>query len=73
MKRIPVETKVFVDSNVLVYTVGPDLAKAQRANEIMDLQPLVTVQVLNEFVNVTRKKLKLDWIVVRDGLEHITE
>ena len=63
----------FVDSNVLVYAVGPDLAKARRATEILDMGPLISVQVLNEFANVTRKKLKLDWSIVRDGLELITE
>jgi predicted nucleic acid-binding protein len=56
-----------------LYTVGEDEAKAHRAYEIMDTGPLISVQVLNEFANVARKKHKLDWTEVRDGLEHVRE
>jgi predicted nucleic acid-binding protein len=58
---------------VLLYTVENDEAKARRAYEIMDEGPLITVQVLNEFANVARKKFKMDWSDIRDGLEHIRE
>ncbi|NJM29200.1 MAG: PIN domain-containing protein [Rhizobiales bacterium] len=73
MRPIRVESRAFVDSNVLLYTIDDDEAKALRAYEIMDEGPLISVQVLNEFTNVARKKFKLDWPDVRDGLEHIRE
>jgi predicted nucleic acid-binding protein len=63
-----VVTKVFLDSNVLVYAAGPTSAKADRARALLANGPTISVQVLNEFVNVTRKKLKQDWTVVDEGL-----
>lgn len=65
--------RVFVDSNVLLYTVADNETKALRAYEIIDDRPLISVQVLNEFTNVAHKKYKLNWTDVRDGLEHITD
>ena len=72
-KRIPVADRVFVDSNVLLYTVDEFEDKAQRAYEILDQNPVITVQVLNEFANVALRRYRLPWDDVRDGLEHITE
>ena len=56
-----------------MYTVEDDEAKARRANEILDLKPMTSVQTLNEFANVALNKFKLSWEDVRDGLEHVTE
>jgi predicted nucleic acid-binding protein len=68
-----VASRVFVDSNVLLYSVGTDETKAARSYEVMDENPLISVQVLNEFANVARKKHKLDWPEVNDALEHVRE
>ncbi len=65
--------RIFVDSNILLYTVANDERKALRAYELIDQRPLISVQVLNEFTSVARKKYKLSWPDVRDGLEHITD
>ncbi len=62
--------RFFIDSNILLYTVGPDARKAERANKLLDERPIISVQVLNEFVNVGRKKLKLDWPRIETGLAH---
>lgn len=63
-------SKFFIDSNILLYTVGSDATKADRANRLMDEKPTISVQVLNEFVNVGRKKLKLEWNMIEVGLAH---
>jgi predicted nucleic acid-binding protein len=73
MRQIRVENRFFIDSNILLYTVGADAAKAERANELMDERPIISVQVLNEFVNVGRKKLKLEWAGIEAGLAHALE
>jgi len=52
--------KVFFDTNVLLYTLTVG-AKAETAYEIMGLGGYISVQVLNEFVNVSRKRYKLSW------------
>lgn len=66
------KTKIFIDSNVLLYTLGQNALKAERAVSIVDASPCISVQVLNEFTNVARKKLKLDWSVIKIGLMNAT-
>lgn len=51
---------VFVDTNIVVYAFGQDAAKVERAEAILEAQPTVSVQVINEFLNVCRVKLGLD-------------
>ncbi len=48
----------FLDSNTLVYWVSTDAAKASRSEELLHAGGTISVQVLNEFVNVTRRKLR---------------
>ena len=54
-------TDVFLDSNVLLYSLSPDERKRNRATSLIAARPVVSVQVLNEFVNVVRKKLKWEF------------
>ena len=51
---------VFVDTNIVVYAFGQDAAKVERAEAILESQPTISVQVINEFLNVCRVKLGLD-------------
>jgi predicted nucleic acid-binding protein len=50
----------FFDTNVLVYAVSSDSRKVQ-ADRILRAGGIVSVQVLNEFANVARNKLRHDW------------
>ena len=50
----------FFDTNVLVYAASSD-AKRQLANECLGRRGLASVQVLNEFVHVARRKFGHDW------------
>ena len=59
----------FLDTNVLIYAFSDDLAKAERAAEALAAGGSISVQVLNEFVNVCRKKLQLDWKEIEERLE----
>ncbi len=58
----------FLDTNVLIYAFSDDPAKAERAAEVLAAGGSISVQVLNEFVNVCRKKLKLDWKEIEERL-----
>jgi predicted nucleic acid-binding protein len=60
-----------VDTNVLLYALGPILEKQARAEEIISAGGLISVQVLNEFVLVARRKLKLDLPTALAALESI--
>lgn len=52
--------KAFFDTNILVYTATSD-ARKQRAVDCLGRGGVVSVQVLNEFVHVARRKLHHDW------------
>ncbi len=58
MKRTLV-TKFFADTNILLYTIGPPGDKAARANDLILSGPVISVQVLNEFIRVSTRKMKL--------------
>jgi predicted nucleic acid-binding protein len=51
---------VFVDTNIVVYAFGQDAVKVERAEAILESQPTISVQVINEFLSVCRVKLGLD-------------
>jgi len=50
----------FFDTNVLVYTVSTDRRKAT-ARLLLGGGGLISVQVVNEFIYVARKKLRHSW------------
>jgi predicted nucleic acid-binding protein len=52
--------KAFFDTNVLVYAFTPG-AKGSIAEKSLADGGLISVQVLNEFANVSRRKLELSW------------
>jgi predicted nucleic acid-binding protein len=53
--------KVFYDTNVILYLLSGDIAKADRAEELMAVGGRVSVQVLNEVAAVASRKLGLSW------------
>jgi predicted nucleic acid-binding protein len=57
----------FADTNVVVYAFAKDDAKVAIAEGILENQPTISVQVLNEFLNVCRIKLGMD-VVTRHTL-----
>ena len=58
----------FVDTNVLLCLLSPDEAKADRAEALLARRIVISVQVLNEFTNVARRKSGLDWPAVEQAL-----
>ena len=58
---------VFFDTNILIYTITAD-ARGGVARSRLGDGGVVSTQVLNEFVRVARKKLRLDWLVVESAL-----
>lgn len=55
----------FFDTNILVYAISGDSAKADRAERILSSGGVVSVQVLNEFAAVTRRKFRLEVTEIR--------
>jgi predicted nucleic acid-binding protein len=52
---------IFIDSNVILYLLSGDSAKADRAEAILDKGGIISVQVLNEVTSVCLRKLKMTW------------
>lgn len=63
--------KAFADTNVLLYLLSGDTAKADRAEAIVMTRPVISVQILNELVSVTRRKLAMSWEEVAEFLAPI--
>ncbi len=61
----------FVDSNVLLYLLSADAAKADRAEALLAGRIVISVQVLNEFASVARRKLGLAWPQVEQALADV--
>lgn len=53
--------KPFVDSNVVLYLLSGDAAKADRAQAILAAGAVISVQVLNEVTSVCLRKFKMPW------------
>ncbi len=49
--------KFFADTNIVLYTIGQDKHKRETARRIIATKPLVSVQVINESINVCLRKL----------------
>ena len=61
----------FVDTNVLLYLLSSDAVKADRAEAVLAGRIVISVQVLNEFVNVARRKMRLEWSAIEQALRDI--
>ena len=61
----------FFDTNVVLYLLSADTAKADRAEELLALGGTISVQVLNEFGAVASRKLRMPLIEIREVLIQI--
>ena len=62
----------FFDTNVLIYLLSADAAKADLIEEKLAEGATVSVQVLNEFTSVALRKLGMSVTEIREALEPIT-
>jgi predicted nucleic acid-binding protein len=58
----------FIDTNILLYIASGDPVKAAKAEEIVGLGGMISVQVLNELTNVARRKMHMSWTETHDFL-----
>ena len=64
-------TNRFFDTNVLLYLLSGDDAKADRAEEVLASGGVISVQVLNEFASVAARKLQMSMAEIREVLTTI--
>ena len=70
------KARVFIDTNVLLYLLSADAAKADIAEALLtdaSCVRAVSVQVVDEFVNVARNKARLDWSEIREYVALLRE
>ena len=63
--------EVFHDTNVVLYLLSGDPAKADRAEELLAAGGRISVQVLNEFAAVASRKLHLGWDAIGEILGQV--
>jgi predicted nucleic acid-binding protein len=63
--------KDFLDTNVLIYAVGKNDPRASKAEALLASGGMVSVQSLNEFVSVARRKLGMSWKEVKQFVDLI--
>lgn len=61
--------KIFFDTNLLLYLLSSDVAKADRAEALLADGGIISVQVLNEFASVASRKLRMSWDEIREILD----
>lgn len=61
----------FFDTNILVYLASGDPEKANAAERVIAPGGTISVQVLNEFSHVARRKMAFSWDEVHEFLATI--
>jgi predicted nucleic acid-binding protein len=61
--------KPFFDTNVLIYAVTHDEPRSSRAEALLASGGVLSVQILNEFTSVARRKILMSWNDVREALD----
>lgn len=61
--------KAFLDTNVLIYAVTEDDPRSAQAEKLLASGGVLSVQVLNEFVSVVRRKILMSWTDVTQALD----
>jgi predicted nucleic acid-binding protein len=63
--------RAFFDTNILVYVVGQKDERTDTAEALLAGGGIISVQVLNELANVSRKKLRMSWEEIDEALAAI--
>lgn len=61
----------FIDSNILLYLLSGDQDKANRAEALLTMGTMISVQVLNEIASVASRKLGMSIAEIRELLRTI--
>lgn len=61
----------FLDTNVLIYAISGNDARAEIAEALLAAGGVVSVQVFNEFAATARRKLDMSWDDIAEALDAI--
>jgi predicted nucleic acid-binding protein len=65
--------KQFFDTNILIYAFASNDPRSARAESLIAEGGVIGVQVLNEFTNVTRRRLRWQWAQIEASLAVVEE
>jgi predicted nucleic acid-binding protein len=65
--------KRFLDTNILIYAFASNDPRSARAEALIAEGGVIGVQVLSEFTNVTRRKLRWQWEQIEASLAVVEE
>lgn len=60
--------RAFLDTNILIYALAKGDPRSKRAEELLAAGGVLSVQILNEFVSVARRKIRMSWREVTEAL-----
>jgi predicted nucleic acid-binding protein len=60
--------KPFLDTNILIYAFASNDPRSEKAEALLAAGGVISIQVLNEFVNVSRRKLRREWPEIEEAL-----
>lgn len=63
--------EVFLDTNVLIYAIAEQDRRGARAEALLASGGRISVQGLNEFVSVARRKMGMSWKDIAEAVEAI--
>jgi predicted nucleic acid-binding protein len=63
--------KLFFDTNILVYAIAIDEPRTTIARQLLTGGGKISVQVLNEFTSVFRRKFRKSWAVTEAALAEV--
>jgi predicted nucleic acid-binding protein len=63
--------RAFLDTNVLIYALAQDDPRSSAAEELLSEGGVLSVQILNEFAAVARRKMSMTWSEIAEALDAI--
>lgn len=63
--------EAFFDTTILIYAISRNDSRNLMSRELLDKGGMLSVQVLNEFASVARKKLQISWPEILETLSAI--
>jgi predicted nucleic acid-binding protein len=61
----------FFDTNVLIYALAQGDPRSMQAEELLAAGGVISVQILNEFASVARRKMSMSWNEITEALSAI--
>ena len=69
----PMQDRCFLDTNILLYLLSNDAPKKEIAKKLLKENHSISIQVLNEFSNVSLRRFKLSVDETKEIIEKISQ